>query len=84
MDSQRILRFPPDPEHKDLPNPFAKLPSYRHSQLTFKSFSEEEIKNQAGRDSLPSIDSKREEDQVESPEADLSSSVRSRAESLKF
>jgi len=56
MDQQRLLRFPPAPEFKHMPNPFSKLPAYRHSQLTFKTFSDEEIKNQAGADVLPELD----------------------------
>jgi uncharacterized protein (UPF0254 family) len=55
MDSQRMLRFPPSPEYEDQPNPFSKLPPYRYSQLAFNSFSEEDIKNQAGRRSVPSV-----------------------------
>ena len=37
-------------------NPFARLPPYQYSQLTFKSFSEEEMKNQAGGSSLPAAE----------------------------
>jgi len=56
MDRQRLLRFPPDHNLSHLYNPFEKLPPYQYSQLTFKSFSEGEIRNQAGRDSLPALD----------------------------
>lgn len=36
-------------------NEFAHIPSYKYSQLTFKTFSDMEIKDQAGRDSLPDV-----------------------------
>jgi hypothetical protein len=52
MDQQRILRFPPGPGAEGVPNRFSKLPAYKHSQCTFKTFSDEEIKSQAGRESL--------------------------------
>lgn len=65
MDTQRMLRFPPDSESADIDNPFARLPLYQFSQLSFKSFSEEEIKNQAGRGSLPSVGLKRAADEDE-------------------
>jgi hypothetical protein len=63
MDKQRMLRFPPNPECEHLHNPFAKLPPYRYSQSAFKSFTEAEIRNQAGIESIPSTSSRREEDQ---------------------
>jgi len=44
------------PQYSHFPNPSTKLLPYQYSQLTFKSFSEEEIKNQAGRDLLPAAD----------------------------
>lgn len=53
MNRQRLLRFPPNPQFSHLPNPFAELAAYRYSQRTFKSFSDEEIKGQAGIESLP-------------------------------
>lgn len=56
MDRQRLIRCPPNPELMDLENPFAKVPAYEYSQLTFKTFSDDEIKNQAGRESLPKVD----------------------------
>jgi len=57
IDQQQLLRFPPAPEFKHMSNPFSKLPTYRHSQSTFKTFSDEEIKNQARADVLPELDS---------------------------
>ena len=82
MDIQRILRFPPNTKSKDmgknLSNPFAKLPPYRHSQLSFKSFSKEEIKNQAGGDSLPPVGLSRDEDEDALSDQDAGLVVRSR------
>ena len=46
-----MIRYPPHPEAKH--NPFAKLPPYRYSQRAFKTFSTEEIRQQAGLESLP-------------------------------
>lgn len=56
MDRRRLLKFPPEVE--GLPNRFSKLPAYRYSQHSFKTFSDEEIVNQAGGESLPTIESK--------------------------
>lgn len=79
-----MLRFPPDAARAHLPNPFAKLPPYRYSQLAFKTFSEEEIKNQAGQEALPSVGSRREEDRESSVDPDADTSVRSEKGSPDF
>jgi len=47
---QRMIRCPPD--NPDVPNPFAKIEPYRYSQKMFKTFSIEEIGQQAGLESL--------------------------------
>lgn len=52
MDRQRYLTCPPDEEEDDQENPFLCLPEYRYSQVTFKTFSEDEIRSQAGKEVL--------------------------------
>lgn len=55
MDQQRLLTCPPDEaeEDEERQNMFLTLPLYRYSQPTFKTFSEDEIRGQAGKESLP-------------------------------
>lgn len=55
MDKQRTLRHPPPSKVAHLHNSFAHVPSYQYSQLSFKTFSDEEIKTQAGKASLPGV-----------------------------
>lgn len=56
MQKQRLLRCPPDEGwggsglHSD---PVPEIPEYKYSQKTFKSFTDEEIRNQAGKEALP-------------------------------
>ena len=55
MDRRRWLMCPPD--NLEMPgNPYLYLPEYRFSQLTFKEFTDEEIRLQAGAASLPLVD----------------------------
>lgn len=48
-----MLRFPPNLESSSTDDPAMKLLPYGHRQRTFKTFSDEEKKNQAGIESLP-------------------------------
>lgn len=53
MDRQRFLTCPPDKSPCDKVNPFQEIPKYTYSQCTFKDFTEDEIRSQAGKDVLP-------------------------------
>lgn len=54
MNHQRRLLCPPDEEPGEgEKNHFEMTRPYRHSQLTFKSFTEEEVRTQAGKEVLP-------------------------------
>jgi len=53
MDRQRFLTCPPDKSPCDKVNPFQEIPKYTYSQRTFKDFTEDEIRSQAGKDVLP-------------------------------
>lgn len=53
MDEQRYLTCPPDRAEQDEVNPFLNVPEYRHSQVTFKTFTSDEIRSQAGKEVLP-------------------------------
>jgi hypothetical protein len=55
LDKQRLIRCPPRSHAHDVVNEFAHILPYKYSQLTFKTFSDTEIKDQAGRDSLPDV-----------------------------
>lgn len=77
-----MIRYPPPPELLHLHNPFAKLPAYQYSQKTFKSFSEEEIKGQAGKDNLPAATGSRTEE-YEVDVAEASSEVRRQSKKLR-
>ena len=52
MKKQLLLRCPPNEGTSHLHNPFAEIPPYQYTQSTFKLFSDEEIKDQAGKESL--------------------------------
>lgn len=53
MDKQRLLTCPPDQDPEGQVNRFKEMIPYRHSQVTFKSFTDEEIRRQAGKEVLP-------------------------------
>jgi len=65
IDSKRAIRCPPNPEAKN--DPYAKLQPYKYSQRVFKSFSDEEIKQQAGMESLTTGDKLAEGSQSQRP-----------------
>jgi hypothetical protein len=58
MNKKRLLRCPPNAEASSSRNPFATIPSYQWTQSTFKSFSDEEIRDQAGQESLSEVTQK--------------------------
>lgn len=53
MDRRRNLICPPDEGGMNANNPFLKVPSYRYIQPTFKDFSDDEVRRQAGTEALP-------------------------------
>jgi len=55
MNRRRLIQCPPNGGTSAADNPFERIPPYRFLQATFKSFSDEEIRNQAGRESLPKV-----------------------------
>src|SRR5579872_6590463 len=55
MDRRRYLTCPPDEDENDMDNPFLKLPPYQYIQPTFKTFSDDEVKRQAGVEALPKV-----------------------------
>jgi len=53
MDRQRYLTCPPDEGSDGKANPFERLPDYTYSQATFKRFTPDEVRRQAGKEVLP-------------------------------
>lgn len=52
MEKQRFLRCPPDQSLNGELGRIPKLPDYKYTQQAFRSFTEEEIRSQAGKEAL--------------------------------
>jgi hypothetical protein len=55
MDRQRLLTCPPDEDPDEKGNSYQEIPRYAYSQVSFKSFTDEEVRRQAGKEVLPPL-----------------------------